>query len=308
MDTYYEETCELCGETRTEISKATGHNLSSTTYVRYDDDNNKLYYKTCKDCKSCIYTDKDGNKRYSMETLKVKINKEKFVEIESGKNELVIGFTQALLKKISKDKSYTIFDLISNKELIKHFDELCILCMFSSDMITLPIEEMSVEEDGIHFILKNEKENVQTDEDKQNEGDKTPEPEDNGDETPEQCQHIAQHVGRRWYKAIQVKPELDVIAEIQHYQQAGASAVLLDAWHPELKGGTGHSFDWTQFPKLDIPLILAGGLKPDNIEDAIKTTNAYAVDVSGGVESAKGIKDQKLIEQFMQGVQRGSAK
>lgn len=125
------------------------------------------------------------NKRYSMETLKVKINKEKFVEIESGKNELVIGFTQALLKKISKDESYTISDLISNKELIKHFDELCILCMFSSDMITLPIEEMSVEEDGIHFILKNEKENVQTDEDKQNEGDKTPEPEDNGDETPE---------------------------------------------------------------------------------------------------------------------------
>ena len=50
------------------------------------------------------------NKRYSMETLKVKINKEKFVEIESGKNELVIGFTQALLKKISKDKSYTISD------------------------------------------------------------------------------------------------------------------------------------------------------------------------------------------------------
>ncbi len=120
-----------------------------------------------------------------METLKVKINKEKFVEIESGKNELVIGFTQALLKKISKDKSYTISDLISNKELIKHFDELCILCMFSSDMITLPIEEMSVEEDGIHFILKNEKENVQTDEDKQNEGDKTPELEDSDDETPE---------------------------------------------------------------------------------------------------------------------------
>ena len=120
-----------------------------------------------------------------METLKVKINKEKFVEIELGKNELVIGFTQALLKKISKDESYTISDLISNKELIKHFDELCILCMFSSDMITLPIEEMSVEEDGIHFILKNEKENVQTNEDKQNEGDKTPKPEDNGDETPE---------------------------------------------------------------------------------------------------------------------------
>ena len=114
-----------------------------------------------------------------METLKVKINKEKFVEIELGKNELVIGFTQALLKKISKDKSYTISDLISNKELIKHFDELCILCMFSSDMITLPIEKMSVEEDGIHFILKNEKVDVYT----EDSDDETPEPEDNDDET-----------------------------------------------------------------------------------------------------------------------------
>lgn len=129
-----------------------------------------------------------------------------------------------------------------------------------------------------------------------------------GDETPEQCQTIAQQVGRRWYKAIQVKPDLDVVVEIQGYQDAGASAVLLDAWHPDLKGGTGHSFDWETFPKLDIPLILAGGLNPDNIEQAILTTQAYAVDVSGGVESAKGIKDQQLIERFMQGVHRGSAK
>jgi len=129
-----------------------------------------------------------------------------------------------------------------------------------------------------------------------------------GDETPEQCQSIARQVGRRWYKAIQVKSDLDVVTEIQKYQDAGASAVLLDAWHPDLKGGTGHSFDWTTFPKLNIPLILAGGLNPDNIEQAILTTHAYAVDVSGGVESAKGIKDQQLIERFMQGVLRGSAK
>lgn len=132
-----------------------------------------------------------------------------------------------------------------------------------------------------------------------------------GDETAEQCQQIAQYNKRRWYKAIQVKPDAtdtEIISTIQQYQQAGASAMLLDAWHPELKGGTGHSFDWSQFPKLDIPLILAGGLKPENIEDAIQTTQAYAVDVSGGVESARGIKDQQLIERFMQGVQRGSTK
>ena len=128
-----------------------------------------------------------------------------------------------------------------------------------------------------------------------------------GDETPEQCQRIAQQTGRRWYKAIQMKPDLDIINSIKSYQQVGASAVLLDAWHPELKGGTGQQFDWSQFPKLDIALILAGGLTPDNIEEAIKTTQAFAVDVSGGVESAKGIKDQQRIEKFMQGVQRGSA-
>ena len=128
-----------------------------------------------------------------------------------------------------------------------------------------------------------------------------------GDETPEQCQQIALHCKRRWYKAIQVKPDLDILTEIQRYQAVGASAVLLDAWHPDLKGGTGHCFDWNQFPQLDIPLILAGGLTPENVSDAIDTTAAFAVDVSGGVESAKGIKDQQRIEQFIQGVQRGSA-
>lgn len=129
-----------------------------------------------------------------------------------------------------------------------------------------------------------------------------------GDESPEHCQAIAKATGRRWYKAIQVKADMDLAAVVQRYQACGASAMLLDAWHPTLKGGTGHAFDWTKFPKLDIPLILAGGLTPDNVTHAIEITRAYAVDVSGGVESAKGIKDQQLIEQFMQGVQRGSAK
>lgn len=129
-----------------------------------------------------------------------------------------------------------------------------------------------------------------------------------GDESPEQCQNIANQCRRRWYKAIQVKPELDVVAEIARYHAAGASAILLDAWHPDLKGGTGHSFDWSLFPQLDIPLILAGGLNPENVKEAIDLTQAYAVDVSGGVEAAKGIKDHQLIERFMQGVQCEPAK
>lgn len=129
-----------------------------------------------------------------------------------------------------------------------------------------------------------------------------------GDESPEMCQQIAQLTKRRWYKAIQVKPDLNLINEIQRYQQAGASAILLDAWHPDLKGGTGLQFDWSQFPKFDIPLILAGGLNPDNIAEAITLTQPFAVDVSGGVEAQKGIKDQRLIKKFMQGVHCGSAK
>lgn len=129
-----------------------------------------------------------------------------------------------------------------------------------------------------------------------------------GDESPAECQQIAQQTRRRWYKAIQVKPEVDTLEIIQQYQQVGASAMLLDAWHPELKGGTGLQFDWSTFPQSNLPLILAGGLNPDNVAQAIEMTQAYAVDVSGGVESAKAIKDQKLIQQFMQGVQGGSAK
>ena len=129
-----------------------------------------------------------------------------------------------------------------------------------------------------------------------------------GDESPTTCQEIAAYCKRRWYKAIQVHPDLDIVDEIKKYQQAGASAILLDAWHPDLKGGTGHQFDWSLFPKLDIPLILAGGLNPQNVAEAIKMTRPFAVDVSGGVESAKGIKDQQRIERFMQGVQSGSAK
>lgn len=129
-----------------------------------------------------------------------------------------------------------------------------------------------------------------------------------GDESAQECAQIAKHVQRRWYKAIQMKPNLDIMTEIERYQDAGASAILLDAWHPELKGGTGHSFDWSMFPKLSIPLILAGGLNPQNIQQAIEQTQPFAVDVSGGVEVAKGIKDHQQIKMFMQGVHCGSAK
>lgn len=123
-----------------------------------------------------------------------------------------------------------------------------------------------------------------------------------GNESPEQCAAIANEANKRWYKAIQVKDDMDLLAEIQKYKMAGASAILLDAYHPLLKGGTGHSFDWSRFPKSDIPLILAGGLNAENVKEAILQTTPYAVDVSGGVESSKGIKDNVKIKVFVQQV------
>lgn len=132
-----------------------------------------------------------------------------------------------------------------------------------------------------------------------------------GNESPELCREIGLQTGRRWIKALAVKPDCDIEALIKSYIEAGASGILLDTWHPQLKGGTGQSFDWSLWPKLEIPLILAGGLTPDNVAQAIAQTHPYAVDVSGGVEVGpdpkdKGIKDHQLIQKFMQGVHFGN--
>ena len=107
-----------------------------------------------------------------------------------------------------------------------------------------------------------------------------------GDETPAQCKEIARLTKRRWIKALAMKPDSDIKAMIAPYIEAGASAILLDTWHPQLKGGTGQAFDWASWPQYDqsVALILAGGLTPDNVDQAIAQTRPYAVDVSGGVE------------------------
>lgn len=87
-----------------------------------------------------------------------------------------------------------------------------------------------------------------------------------------------------------------------------AQGFLLDGHVHGEAGGTGQVFDWSQWPAtLDRPLILAGGLTPDNVEQAIRQVNPWAVDVSSGVEQSKGIKDIKKIREFMRGVQRASA-
>lgn len=121
-----------------------------------------------------------------------------------------------------------------------------------------------------------------------------------GNETPSEC---IGH-GRPFIKAIRMKPDVDVVREGERY--GFAMGLLLDAYHPGKPGGTGQSFDWHRIPAALAPkIILAGGLTPVNVSQAIRAVKPYAVDVSGGVEASPGIKDPELIRRFIRGVQVG---
>ena len=118
-----------------------------------------------------------------------------------------------------------------------------------------------------------------------------------GDETPAQCAQI----NLPYYKAIRVKPDTNLLQYAIDFK--AAKALLLDAYVEQAYGGTGHTFDWGLIPQhLPKPIILAGGLDAQNVASAIQQVQPYAVDVSGGVESAKGIKDADKIAAFMQAV------
>lgn len=118
-----------------------------------------------------------------------------------------------------------------------------------------------------------------------------------GDESATFCEQF----GRPYIKAIRVREETDLQAHAVDYQNA--KALLLDAYRPGVPGGTGETFDWGLIPAdLNCPVILAGGLNSSNVAEAIAQVKPYAVDVSGGVESAKGIKSKRLIETLMKEV------
>lgn len=122
-----------------------------------------------------------------------------------------------------------------------------------------------------------------------------------GDESPGFCAQFA----HPWIKALRMHDGVDLHAAAHDYAAAGAKGLLLDAFVPGVPGGTGQSFDWTRVPRdLALPVILAGGLTPDNVEEAIRVVRPYAVDVSGGVEAAKGIKDRARVAAFLAGVKR----
>jgi phosphoribosylanthranilate isomerase len=116
-----------------------------------------------------------------------------------------------------------------------------------------------------------------------------------GDEGPEDCAGY----GRPYIKALRVKPGDDVAGAISRYP--AASGILLDTYVPGTPGGTGEAFDWSLVPRdAAKPLILAGGLTPENVGDAVRQVRPYAVDVSGGVEASKGIKEAAKIQAFIQ--------
>lgn len=120
-----------------------------------------------------------------------------------------------------------------------------------------------------------------------------------GDEPPAFCTTMQMP----YIKAVRMREDRDVAQSMSQY--ADASAVLLDAYQAGVPGGTGTRFDWSRVPsERSTPIILAGGLNPENVGEAIRQVRPYAVDVSGGVEQAKGIKDPRKLQAFIQEVNK----
>ena len=123
-----------------------------------------------------------------------------------------------------------------------------------------------------------------------------------GDETADYCAQF----NLPYYKAIRVKTGVNLVqCELDF---ASATALLLDTYSEKAVGGTGEAFDWSLIPAgLHKPVILAGGLNPGNVHQAMHQVHPYALDVSGGVEAEKGIKSPQKIAAFMQQVMQCDA-
>lgn len=133
-----------------------------------------------------------------------------------------------------------------------------------------------------------------------------------GDETPQQCQAAAQSINRQFIRALRVKPDMsadDLLKYAQDYQAVGGlfAGLLLDAF-VDAYGGTGKVFDWSLIPKELAPQVaLSGGLNVQNVTEAVLRVHPYAVDVSSGVELAKGVKDAGKICAFIDAVRQADA-
>ena len=124
-----------------------------------------------------------------------------------------------------------------------------------------------------------------------------------GDESPAYCAAFQ----RPWIKALRMRDGVDPRAEAERYGAAGARGLLVDSYVPGVPGGTGERFDWDRLPAdPSLPLVLAGGLDPANVAEAVRRVRPWAVDVSGGVEvlgvdgrRQGGIKDPGAVSAFI---------
>jgi phosphoribosylanthranilate isomerase len=125
-----------------------------------------------------------------------------------------------------------------------------------------------------------------------------------GDEGPAFCQEAARRTGCKVIKALRVRSGADIRAA-ETYR---TDFHLLDAHRPGTAGGTGESFDWELLAgrRSEVPLILAGGLTPENVADGVAAARPFAVDVATGVEAEPGVKDHAMMARFVESAQRGS--
>lgn len=124
-----------------------------------------------------------------------------------------------------------------------------------------------------------------------------------GDEPPALCASFA----RPYLKAVRMRPGVDLLEYARRFERA--RALLLDTYvRGGAHGGTGLSFDWASVPRtLPLPIILSGGLDARNVAEAVRMLRPWAVDVSSGVEAAKGVKDPQRIRDFIAGVRNADA-
>jgi|TARA_B110000914_G_scaffold37396_1_gene30541 phosphoribosylanthranilate isomerase len=121
-----------------------------------------------------------------------------------------------------------------------------------------------------------------------------------GDELPEFCSQFP----LPYIKAVRIRSGIDLLQYATQY--SSSNGLLLDSYVEGVPGGTGRTFEWSLIPEnLSLPLILSGGLHPENVCAAIRKAKPWAVDVSSGVEITKGIKDADKIAAFMTGVRDG---
>jgi phosphoribosylanthranilate isomerase len=127
-----------------------------------------------------------------------------------------------------------------------------------------------------------------------------------GDEGPAYCREVARRTGAKVMKAARVRDA----AQVHDLQRFSTDYHLLDAHSPRTPGGTGETFDWElarRHPRTP-PVVLSGGLNPDNVGAAIDTVRPYAVDVVSGTEAAPGRKDPAKIEAFVRAVETADAR